>query len=111
MSDLFFFVPDIDIANYANDNTLHITKRHLQTVLTDLKEESHILLKWFTDNFLKANPEKYHLLISTTEKRHLNAEGIEISNSKCEKLLETKTDYKLMFDIHDKLLGKKLVKN
>ena len=38
----------------------------------DLEQGSDALLKWFTDNLLKANPEKYHLLVSTNEKRHLN---------------------------------------
>ena len=70
-NDLFLFVPDIGMANYADDNTLHATNKHLKTVLTDLQQRSDILLKWFTDNLLKTNPEKYHL-VSTNEKRHLN---------------------------------------
>ena len=37
----------------------------------------------------------------------LNAGGIEISNSKCEKLLGIKIDCKLMFDNHVKSLCKK----
>ena len=69
LCDLFLFVPDIDIVNYADDNTPHTTNKHLEIVLTDLKQGSDILLKWFTDNLLKANPEKYHLLVSTNEKR------------------------------------------
>ena len=69
LCDLFLFAPDTDIANYADDNTLQTTNEHLETVLTDLKQGSDILLKWFTDNLPKANPEKYHLLVSTNEKR------------------------------------------
>ena len=65
------------------------------------------MLKWFTDNLLKANPEKYHLLVSTNEKRHLNVGEVEISNSKCEKFLGIKIDSKLMFDSHVKSLCKK----
>ena len=84
LCELFLFVPDIGIANYAGDNTPHATDKHLETVLKDLEQGSDTLLKWFTDNLLKANPEKYHL-ISTNEKRHLNVEEVEISNSKCEK--------------------------
>ena len=62
------------------------------------------MLKRFTDNLLKANPEKHHLLVSTNEKRHLNIGEIEISNSKCEKLLGIKIDSKLMLDSHVKSL-------
>ena len=65
---LFLSVTDIGIANYADDNTSHATNKHLQTVLKDLEQGSDTLLKWFTDNLLKANPEKYHLLVSTNEK-------------------------------------------
>ena len=107
LCDLFLFVPDIGIANYADDNTLHATNKHLETVLKDLEQGSGTLLKWFTDNLLKANPEKYHLLVSTNEKRHLNVGEVEISNSKCEKLLGIKIDSKLMFDSHVKSLCKK----
>ena len=65
LCDLFLFVLDNDIANYADDNTPHATNKHLKTVLKDLEQGSGTLLKWFTDNLLKGNPEKFHLLVST----------------------------------------------
>ena len=105
--DLLLFVPDIGIANYADDNTPHATNKHLEPVLKDFDQGSDILLKWFTDNLLKANPEKYHLSVNTNEK-DLNAGGIEISNSKWEKLLGTKIGCKLRFDSHVKSLCKKI---
>ena len=104
---MFLFVSDIGIANYADDNTPHATDKHLETVLKDLEHGSVTLLKWFTDNLLKANPEKYHLLVSTNEKRHLNVGEVEISNIKCEKFLGIKIDSKLMFDSDVKSLCKK----
>ena len=106
MCGLFLFVLDICIANYADDNTLHATSKHLETILKDLEQRSDSLSKWLADNLLKANREKYHLLASTNEKRHLNVEKIEIWNSKCEKLLGIKIDSKLMFDSHVKSLCK-----
>ena len=60
----FFF------ANYADDNTSNTTNKHLETVLNALEQGSDTLLKWFTDN-LKANPEKYHLLVDTNEKKDM----------------------------------------
>ena len=105
--DLFLFVSDIGIANYADNNTPHVTNKHLETVLKDPGQGSDALLKWFTDNLLTSNPEKYHLLVSTNEKMHLNVGEIEISNSKCEKLLGIKIDSKLLFDGHVKSLCKK----
>ena len=107
MCNLFLAVPNIGIADYADDNTPHATKNHLEAVLTDIEQGSDILLKCFTDDFLKANQEKYHILVSTNEKRHLNGREIEISYSKREKLLETKIGCKLMFNSHVKSLSKK----
>ena len=82
--DLFLFVPDIGIANYADDKTPRATNKHFETVMKDLEQGSDTLLKWFTDSLLKANPEKYHLHISTNEKRHSSVGEVEISNSRCE---------------------------
>ena len=97
----------MDIANNADDNIPHATNKHLQTVLKDLEQGSNTLLKWFTDNLVKENPEKYHLLLSKNEKRHLNVGEIEISNSDCKKPLGIKMDSKPMFDSHVKSLCKK----
>ena len=107
LCELFLFVLDVGIANYADNNIPHATNKHFETVLKDLEQRSDILLKWFTDNLPKANPEKYHLLVSINEKRYLNVEGSEISNSKCKKLLEVKIDPKLLFDSHVKSMCKK----
>ena len=108
LCDLFLFVPDISIANYADDNTPHATDKYLETVLKDFEQGSDTLLKWFTANLLKANPEKYHLLVSTNEKRHLKVGEAEISNSKCEKFLGIKIDSKLMFESLCKKASQKL---
>ena len=45
LCDLFLFVPDIVITNYADDNTPHATNKHLKTVLKDLEQGSNTLLK------------------------------------------------------------------
>ena len=45
LCDLFLFVLDIGIANYADNNTLPATNKHLETVLKDLEQRSDTLLK------------------------------------------------------------------
>ena len=72
---MFHFVPNVGIANYADDNTSHDSNEHLKTVLKDLEQRFDTMLKWFIHNLLKANPEKYHLHVSTNKKRHLNVGG------------------------------------
>ena len=45
LCDLFQFFPDIDIANYADDNTPHSSSISLNKVLHDLKKISNTLFK------------------------------------------------------------------
>ena len=57
------FNPDVDIANYTDDNIPHLSNINLSKVLHDLEKISNTLFKSFTDNLLKANPEKHILRI------------------------------------------------
>ena len=104
---LFQFFPDVDIANYADDSTPHSSNINLNKVLHDLEKISNTLFKWFTDNLLKANPEKSHLLTNSTQEIQINIGEIAISNSKCEKLLGIHIDNKLTFEPHIRSLCKK----
>ena len=52
------------------------------------------------DNQLKGNPGKYHFICSTNDAVNLIGENQIIDNSKCEKLLGVKFDYKLTFNAH-----------
>ena len=63
--------------------TTHIQpEKKLQSVLVDLKKISDILLKWFTENYLNANPEKYHVVQSTNHEFSLKIQDLAISNSR-----------------------------
>ena len=87
LCDLFQFFPDLDITNYEGDNTPYPTKKNVNKVLHDLEKMSNTLFKWFTDNLLKANPEKSHILTNSTREIQINIGGMATSNSECEKLL------------------------
>ena len=102
LCDLLKFFPDVDIANYADDNTLHSSNINLNKLLHDLEKISDTLFKWFTHDLLKANPEKSHLLTNSAQKIQIN-----ISNSKCEKLLGIHIDNKLTFKPYVRSLCKK----
>ena len=107
LCDLFQFFPDLDITNYADDNTSHSTNINLNKLLHDLEKMSDTLFKWFTDNFLKANPEKSHFLTNSAQEIQINIGGMAISNSKCDKLLGIHIDSKLTFEPHVSSLCKK----
>ena len=49
---------------------------------------------------MKANKDKYHLLISGSENITINVDGNIIGQSICETLLRGNVDYKLKFNEH-----------
>ena len=48
---------------------------------------SQVLFDWFSDNFMKANSGKSHLLMSGTETTHANVDDSMIKSSQKEILL------------------------
>ena len=104
----FFFLPNFDIANFADDNTPYSANNNIVDILSNLKLQSNILNKWFKDVYMKASPGKYHLLLSATEETNkLNIEDVCINSSKCEKLLGVNNDRNLTFETHVDSLCKK----
>ena len=101
------FLPIDGNANYADDNTPYSTGNGIQNVMSDLEQASDILSKWFIDNYLKANPDKYHVLLNETSETQLIVENVPIASSSCEKLLGIKIDQKLSFEPHVDSLCKK----
>ena len=59
--------PDIPVANFAYENTPYCTGLKISNALTELEKAAETLLQWFKDNRMKANPDKYHLLINNTK--------------------------------------------
>ena len=67
LSDLFLIVDDIDIANYADDNTIYKEHENIDDLITSLQDSATKLFKWFDDNQMKGNTDKCHLLLSKNE--------------------------------------------
>ena len=68
---------------------------------------SYQLFDWFSNNQMKANPDKYNLLTSSTDSIAIKIKDNEILNSECEKLLGVTIDNKLNFNNHlQKILRK-----
>ena len=108
LCDLFFFVHDIPVANYPDDNTPYCTGLKISDVPIKLENAAKILLQWFKDNRMKVNPDKYHLLINNTKESFQIKIGNEtVTNSKYEKLLEVKVDHELNFNEHVSSLCRK----
>ena len=85
--DLFFDIIEIDIANYADDTTPYALDSKLENIVKLLEENADKLFDWFSNNYLKANPDKCHLLVSTTGNIRISVRNETISNSSNQKLL------------------------
>ena len=105
--NLFFIIKDFDIANYANDNTPCMGANNMDEVVKSLEEPSTKLFKWFSDNLMKSNAEKLHLLVSTNNTVNTKVENSDIKNSHYQKLLGAKFGHKLTCDNHISDLHKK----
>ena len=57
-------IEDIDIASYADENTPYVSANSTNRFVKSLKEASTKLYKWFSDNLMKSNANKCHLLVS-----------------------------------------------
>ena len=55
-----------DFARYTDDNT-HVSGDTIDEVIKSLETAFVKLFKWFSDNQMKANQDKCHLIISKNE--------------------------------------------
>ena len=97
---MFLLVDDIDIANYADDNTIYKEHENIDDLITSLQDAAAKLFKWFSDNQMKGNTDKCHLLLRKDESSEIHIGDSIIESSTCEKLLGIKIDSKLHFDDH-----------
>ena len=91
---------NVIFAIYADDNALYVIGDGVIKVIESLKEASDELFCWFVNNQVKANPDKCHLITSSSDEVSIYVENYNIKSSKCEKLLGIKIDKKLNFNNH-----------
>ena len=89
-----------NIASHADDATLYSCARDTQTVISELKSVSNKLFHWFQYNHLKANPGKYHLVLSFKTPTDVSTEDTSVKTSTKETLLGIFIDLALNFDRH-----------
>ena len=101
LCDLFLFLKDSTIINYADDNTPFATGQDTESVIKLIEHDSGILFQWLANNVVKANPDKSHLLLSS-KKTNLYAliNNYKIINSESEILLGITFDNELNFNEH-----------
>ena len=91
---------ETDYSSYADDNTPYRTAEIIEEVIKLLERDSKMLFRWFSDNQMKANLNKCHLVVNKKYEVVINLGETEIKNSEYEKLLGMKFDIKLNFNEH-----------
>ena len=95
------------MANYADDCSLYEFSGSIDKVILKL-HDSLCLLQWYESNYLKPNPDKWHLLLSDKGDNDFIKIGTEIIvNNTEEKILGVYFDNKLNFNTHLTKLCKK----
>ena len=100
MCDLFIMTDDINIANYADNNTPFVSGGAPLSVITSLENAAEKIFKWFVNNHMKANHNKCYLLMSTLTPISIKVKDYIIKNSDNEKLLGVTVDANLNFNRH-----------
>ena len=103
---MFYFMADFEIANYADDSTPFSAKTNHNSVAQELEVSSSILFTWLRNNYIKANTDKSHLLLSGNNKVTANIDGNIIESEENQILLGVTIDSNLSFDKHIKNLWK-----
>ena len=109
LSDLFLVLKDTDF-RYVDDNTIYNIGDSINDVIASLQDSSEKLFQWFSDNQLKGNTDKCHLVISSDDPTEIQLGESVIKNTTCEMLLGIKIDDNLTFDEHLNGLCKKAAK-
>ena len=78
---MFFAMKDIDFASYADDNTPYVACDSIEDVIRILENDSIKLFKWFSDNMMKVNKDKRHLIDSSNEHVSMKLDNIEIETA------------------------------
>ena len=103
LNDIFFFLKNANLGNYADDSTLYAYNKNLETVICNLRQEFSILSYWFYDSYMVLNPGKCHfMLLGIKENEQFDpiCNDITLKHSSHENILGVTIDNKLSFDEH-----------
>jgi hypothetical protein len=104
INDIFNFVSKSNLYNYADDNTLSYASSSIQDLVKTLEDDSLSLINWFSQNQMKANPEKFQAIAlgkkTHQQKLKFNFHDITIECEDEVKLLGVNLDFLLNFNSH-----------
>ena len=82
INDLVFFTQNCSLTNYADDNTINTSSRHLDVVVSHLQSDAEASLNWFSSNQMKANPDKFQFMVGDRRRvKEANEPCLKIGNA------------------------------
>ena len=102
LNDIFYFIIEGKLFNYADDNTLSFSHLVFATLVEILERESGNLVEWFTRKQMRANPDKFQA-VAIGERTHNEGPTFrigeaEIGSDETVKLHGVHIDFNLKFD-------------
>ena len=82
--DLFFEYDHSEIVSYADDKTPYSCADDIPSVIAQLESTANKLFSWFTNNHMKVNPGKCHILLCTKNATDVPLEGACITSNSYE---------------------------
>ena len=107
INDLFLFIENTEICNFADDNTLYTGDTSLNNVIQKLNDDLAIVNNWFEINSMVANPDKFQVIflgVPDPTQIFVKINNTKIFGKSEVDLLGITLDYKLSFRSHIKNL-------
>ena len=107
INDLFLFLHESLICNFADDTSIYAHGNSVDEVVKKLEVDLKNVLTWFDNNSLVPNPKKFQFMILGTKSKQylcLDINGKNTISSSEITLLGIKIDWKLQFNSHVKML-------
>jgi len=102
INDITYFFENSDLYNFADDNTITAFANTISELINALETESEIAIRWFNDNEMIVNPDKFQAIIinrkgneNLTNQHNLKFNQYEICSKNSVVLLGIEIDDKL----------------
>ena len=110
MCDMFLILKTTSFTGYADDNTLFVVRENTTNVIESLEDIGENLIKWISDNLMKVNTDKFHVLLNSQGPKTIKIGNLCIKSSSFEKMLGINFDYTLKFTSHIEEICKKALR-
>ena len=101
---MYMFMDECTLYNYADGNSLSCIAPRIDAVISNLQSDGNRAIKWFTDNGMQANPEKFQFMVisrdgDSSRSLTLNDSTVIVSEDHV-KVLGVLIDSKFNFALH-----------